>query len=119
MEVNEMKVNERIKKVRQTLKLTQVKFAERIAISPTYLSDMEFSGKPVSDRVIRLVSLEYSVSEHWIRTGEGDMFNEAEELDVIKAKSLFKSLNPSFRACALEQLNLLSNLNIKTRAEKY
>ena len=36
-----MTINKRIKQVRQTLDLTQIKFANRIAISTSYLAGME------------------------------------------------------------------------------
>jgi transcriptional regulator with XRE-family HTH domain len=103
-------INERLKQVRQTLGLTQGKFGERIAISISYLSDMELGKMAVNDRVTRLVAMEFGVSEHWLRTGEGEMYSEAENINAVKAASLFKSLNPSYQEGALAILDILSDL---------
>ena len=79
-----MSVNSRINQIRLALGFTQAKFAERIAVSASFLAAMARGDKPVNDRVIRLVALEFGISEHWIRTGEGEMYNEQEEIDVAK-----------------------------------
>ena len=105
-----MSAKERIKKVRQTLGLTQGKFAERIALSTSYLSEIEQGKNPVNDRIIRLIGMEYKVSEHWLHTGEGSMYNNEEEIAEAKANNLFKSLNPQHRECALAQLSALVDL---------
>lgn len=103
-------INERIKQVRQAFGLTQGKFAERIAISVSYLAGMELGDKKINDRMIRLIGMEYHVSEQWLRTGEGSMYNEEVEIGFAKITSLFKSLSPKYQECALIQLNALSDL---------
>jgi transcriptional regulator with XRE-family HTH domain len=105
-----MSINGRIKQVRLALKLTQSKMAERVAVSISYLSDMERGDTKVNDRVIRLVAMEFNVSEHWIRTGEGEMFSDDEAVAFAQAMSLFKLLTPKHRKCALAQLNALAEL---------
>jgi hypothetical protein len=49
--------------------------------------------------------MEFNVSEYWLRTGEGEMYSEAEDISLVKATSLFKSLNPQYREYALTQLD--------------
>ena len=105
-----MTTRERVKQLRQTLKLPQTKFAERIGVSAAYLSEIELTDKPVNARIIRLISVEFGVSEYWLRTGEGDMYDKSEELDVIKVTSLFKLLNPLYREFVIGQLDALVNL---------
>ena len=63
-----MTINERIKQIRQTLGLTQSGFADRIAVSASFLAAMERGDKNVNDRILRLISMEFGISEHWIRT---------------------------------------------------
>ena len=103
-------INERLKQVRQTLSLTQGKFGERIAISLTYLSDIELSNIPVNERMIKLITSEFKVDEHWLRSGEGEMYSDKEGIAVAKITSLFKSLKPHYQDCAIAQLNSLADL---------
>ena len=105
-----MTKGERIRQVRQGLGLTQGKFAERIAISFGYLSGMECGDKRVNERVIRLISMEFGVNEHWLHTGEGEMYSESADIALVKATSIFKLLNPKHREYALAQLDGLLDL---------
>jgi transcriptional regulator with XRE-family HTH domain len=105
-----MSINERIKYIRNHLNLTQVKFSERIAISTSYLAGLELGDKKVNERIIRLIVNEFSIDEHWFKTGNGEMFNENSNISVAKITSLFKSLSPQYQACALEQVNALFEL---------
>ena len=103
-----MTLNERIKETRQFLGLTQEKFAERLAISISYLSEMERAETSVNDRIIRLIALEFAVSEYWLRSGEGEMLSDS--VNHARASSLFKSLTPSFQEFALIHLEALADL---------
>ena len=105
-----MEIRERLKQVRQALELTQQKFAERIAISTSYLAAMETGDKQLNERTIRLISMEFNVSEHWLRTGDGEMYNETENIAVVKITSLFKSLTPKFQECAFKQMEALAEV---------
>jgi len=106
-----MNVNERIKETRAAIGISQAKFAKRIAISGSYLAEIEAYRKPASERIIRLVVSEFNVNDHWLRTGEGSMFNEELDADIAKLINTFKSLGPSFKAYALKQMDELSVLS--------
>jgi transcriptional regulator with XRE-family HTH domain len=105
-----MSSRERIKQIRSILELSQVKFAERIAISPSYLGGIETGDKKVNDRILRIISMEFGASEHWLRTGEGEMFNEIADANVAVATSLFKSLTPEYQEIVLVLLNAFTDL---------
>jgi transcriptional regulator with XRE-family HTH domain len=105
-----MSINSRINQVRLALELTQSKFAERIAVSASYLAGMERGDKKVNDRVIRLVSMEFGISEHWIRTGEGEMYDDNEKMNAAKLLSVFNSLSPEYQQGALAMLDVLADL---------
>ena len=105
-----MSVKDRIKQVRQTLGFTQSKFAERIAISTSYLAGMEIGDNQVNKRTIRMISMEFDVSEHWLLTGEGSMYDEVGKANIAKITSLFKLLTASYQECAISQLNMLVDL---------
>ena len=106
-----MSIKDRVKEVRQTQKLTQSEFGKRIAVSTSYLGGMECGDKKINDRTIRLICMEYNVSERWLRTGEGSMYDKTADINLAKVTSLFKSLSPNFQECALVQLSSLVELD--------
>ena len=105
-----MTAHERIKQVRSTLGLTQIKFSARIGIAPSYLAEMELGKKKLNDRTIRLINMEFNVNEHWLRTGEGTMYDEESAVNLAKATSLFKSLTTAHQGVVLALLNSLADL---------
>lgn len=90
-EVNTLTLGERIKKVRREVDLTQQKFCERIGFKQNSISLIESGKRNISDQAIKSICREFNVSEVWLRTGEGDMF-EPEETDaweeVVKRRGL-------------------------------
>lgn len=95
-------MNERLKKIRKTLDLTQQEFANRIGIARGNIASYEVGKNSISDAVISLICREFSVNEKWLRYGEGDMFNSSNDeyiaiIDRIMAsenkfaKNIFKT----------------------------
>ena len=74
-----MDINERIKELRRALSLTQIEFGNRVGISQGHLTGIENGKKSVTYKTIKVISLEFGVSEEWLRTGEGDMFAQTDE----------------------------------------
>lgn len=72
-------MNERLKKIRKTLDLTQQEFANRIGIARGNIASYEVGKNSISDAVISLICREFSVNEKWLRYGEGDMFNSSDD----------------------------------------
>ncbi len=68
-----MDVNERIKKVRRALDLTQKEFGDRIGIKRNSVALIE-NGRSTSDQTIFSICREFDVNEEWLRNGEGEMF---------------------------------------------
>lgn len=75
-------------------------FARRLGVTPAYISKLRKSPEAVpSDRTIMDICREYNVNERWLRTGEGEMFNELsrdEQITRFVAKTLRES-SDSFR----------------------
>lgn len=67
-------LHDRIKKLRKALDLTQREFGERIGVKPNTIATYEIGRNEPIDAVISLICREFSVSETWLRTGEGEMF---------------------------------------------
>lgn len=75
-----MGINDRIKLVRKELRLSQIDFSFKIGLSQSRLAAVEANKGNVTERTIKLVCSEFNVSEHWLRTGEGDMFNPPDSM---------------------------------------
>ena len=100
-------MNERIKKLRKTLDLTQQEFGERIGMKRNSIALIE-GGRNTSEQTIFAICREFNVNETWLRTGEGDMFVAMPEEDLYSraAASLLKEDN----ALAIEGLKLYYSL---------
>ena len=72
-------INDRIKQVRKSLNLNQANFGEQITLAQTYLSQIERGDREVTEKILKLVCLQFNVSERWLRTGEGNMFEESSD----------------------------------------
>ena len=69
-----MGIGERIKLVRKEVSLTQQAFAERLNLKRNTVGSYEVNVIEPSDRTISDICREFGVDEHWLRTGEGEMF---------------------------------------------
>lgn len=69
-------MHERIKKLRKALNLTQQEFATKLNIGRGTLANYEVGRNEPIDAVISLICREFNVNEQWLRTGEGEMFNQ-------------------------------------------
>ena len=74
-------MNERLRKLRKTLDLTQQEFADRIGSKRNTVAKYETNTNTPSAAVISLICREFNVNETWLRTGEGEMFIEVSQED--------------------------------------
>lgn len=79
-----MSINQRFRQVRKHLKMQQSEFAKRLGLSQTSVSWLEQEGNTVSEQTIRLLHLDFHVSEEWLRTGEGPMFSAEDDSPLEK-----------------------------------
>lgn len=77
------KLNERLKKLRKALDLTQQEFADRIGIKRNSFANYETGRNTPIDAIIVSICKEFNVNENWLRTGEGEMFIELSYSDEI------------------------------------
>ena len=101
-----MSVGSRIKELRNSLDLTQQKFADRLGIQRGIIGKYEVDVSAPSDAVISLICREFNVREAWLRDGEGDMLEvkpRAEELGELVRK-LLSDRPESFRSRLITSL---------------
>jgi transcriptional regulator with XRE-family HTH domain len=102
-----MSVNTRIKEARLALNLTQVELAKTIFVSTGYIPELENGHRVANDRIVHLIALTLGVNEHWLKTGEGAMFNKSPEEKIERIINLFNELNPPFQDYVLKQIDQL------------
>ena len=78
-------MNERIKILRKKLQLTQQEFADKLKISRGNIGAYEVGKNAPSDAVIALICKTFNVNETWLRSGEGETFEELPEEDEVAA----------------------------------
>lgn len=76
-------LHERINIIVEDSKLSKTKFAEKINISQPYLSQLCTGVKNPSDRTITDICREFNVNEVWLRTGDGEPYQEESRQEQI------------------------------------
>jgi len=102
-----MSINERIRHLRTTLKMSQAEFAKAIFISNGYIAELESDNRKVNDRIIHLISLNFGVNEDWLKYGEGNIFFTTPSEKLQRLVSLFSKLPPQFQDYVMLQIEQL------------
>lgn len=98
-------MNERIKQLRKFLDLTQQKFADKLGVKRNTVGQWECGINAITDRVIFSICREFDVSEEWLRTGEGEMFEQlTEQQKIMKYTALLLKDKNSVIANAIQTL---------------
>lgn len=69
-------MKDRIREVREHFGLSMEKFGSRIGIGKASISLLESGKNNPSIQTIALICREFGVNEQWLRTGEGEMFEQ-------------------------------------------
>lgn len=76
----------RFREVFTAIGKTQTDFAKQIGVTPAYIWKLlNKSDITPSDRTINDICREFNISEHWLRTGEGEMFVQMSRDEEIAA----------------------------------
>lgn len=67
-------INERFRRLREAKQLSQEDFACGAHRTRSEIKNIEYGKTSPKEEVIQSICAAYNVSEHWLRTGEGDMF---------------------------------------------
>lgn len=83
-----MTIGERIKVLRKEKNLSMEDFGSVIGMGKSAVSRIENGVNGTTDQTIRSICREFGVNEHWLRTGEGEMFEQTREtvLDRLVAE---------------------------------
>jgi transcriptional regulator with XRE-family HTH domain len=99
-------IADRLRVLRKSLNLNQTEFAKRLGVTFSAISLMELGKTNLTDQNINLIRLTFGVNEEWLRSGEGEMFNEEALLDDLdkRALELFHRLSPRAQDLAIGYL---------------
>ena len=79
-------MNKRIRLIREHFKLNQTDFGKTIGLKQSSVASYETGVREPTESVIMVICDKFKVSEIWLRTGEGEMFqkpSDDEEFDRI------------------------------------
>ena len=78
-------MNTRIEQIIAALNIKKVDFANRLGVCQPFVSELCSGRKAPSDRTISDICREFNVNETWLRTGEGEMFNQITQSEKLAA----------------------------------
>jgi transcriptional regulator with XRE-family HTH domain len=101
-------INQRIKKVRESLDLSQRTFSKLLSASGGYIAGIEVGLRRANARLIKLIVSEFGVSEDWLRTGKGEMFSKiGTDEKSTRLLSLFNDLPSRYQDVIFGLIDLL------------
>ena len=79
-------MKDRIRLVRKSLNngkgMSQTEFASQIGMTRSMVSNLELGLVEIPSYKINSICNQFNVNEQWLRTGEGQMFNEPDPADL-------------------------------------
>lgn len=78
-------MKDRIKQLRNSLELTQQKFADRLGLKRQTIAAYEIGNIEPSDSTLRLICKEFGVNEEWLRTGKGEPYRKRTRNQELQA----------------------------------
>lgn len=92
-------ISSRISTVIKSSGLTKTAFSKKIGLSQPFVSQLASGDASPSDRTIVDICREFGVSEHWLRTGQGEMFVRlSREEEITKfAMSIVRNPDSEFQ----------------------
>ena len=87
--------------------MSQAEFAKAVFISNSYIAELEGGNRKVNERIIRIISLTFGISETWLKYGTGNMFFTTPTEKLQRLTSLFNDLPPKFQDYVMLQIEQL------------
>lgn len=81
-------INDRIRELRKGKGLTMEQFGDVIGLTKATVSRLESGAVSATEQTVKSICREFGVSETWLRTGEGQMLDDAADsvLDRLAAE---------------------------------
>lgn len=110
-----MPIQERLKKARKALNLTQEEFGKPVDLNRAGITSLESGRVKISTLHAMAFEYVYNLSSHWLMTGEGDMF-----INASKSKSRLID-NVVYYESQIEagHMELIKGFRDKERAKRF
>lgn len=86
-------MNERLKELRKTLKLSQDAFGERIGMSGGGISLLEMGKRNITEQNVKSICREFGVSYKWLTDGIGEMFIDSDDEFIGRIDQIMQNEN--------------------------
>lgn len=109
-----MTQGERVKEVRKSLNLTMEQFGNKLGVTKVAISNIEKEKRNLTEQMSRAICREFNVSEEWLKTGEGEMYqqlSEDEEIAGIVSDLLEEGKDNAFYGIILEMAKTYNELS--------
>ena len=93
-------MKDRIRAIRKHFGMNQTEFGAEIGMKQSTVTNYELGLRVPLDIVIQTICTRFNVDEHWLRTGEGEMFRpqtEREELHMLFAQFMAGDDDPDLQ----------------------
>lgn len=103
-------MNDRVREIRKSNKLTMEQFGLRLGVAKSTISGIEAGNRNLTEQMIKAICREFGVNENWLRTGEGDKVIALSRRESIAAfiGDLMKEDDDSFK---LRLIDVLADLD--------
>ena len=113
-----MTQGERVKEIRKSLEMTMEQFGSRLGVTKVAISRIEKGERNLTEQMSRAIYREFNVSEEWLKTGDGEMYqrlSEDEEIAGIVSDLLEEGKDNAFYSVILEIVKTYSELSPASR----
>jgi transcriptional regulator with XRE-family HTH domain len=101
-------VGQRIKLLREALRVSQREFCKLLSLSGGYIANIEANLREPNDRLIKLIVSEFNVNEEWLLTGNGQMFDiKVKDERSSRLLSLFNNLPKKYQDVVFDLIDSL------------
>ena len=100
-----MTANDRIRELRQALKMTQTEFGEKLGVSKAVVVNLELSRVDVKEHMVNLICRTFKVNALWLERGEGEMFSGISDILIDEIADEF-NLSPTAKKAVANYLRL-------------
>lgn len=109
-------MNDRLRKVRKNLKISQAKLAEEMHVTRNIIANYESGRVEPTDLFITLLCSKYRVNEEWFKYGTGEMYiGESKESTIASiTANLFNSVESDIRYRLIKIVNNLTDEQLET-----
>ena len=109
-----MTQGERVKEIRKSLEMTMEQFGSRLGVTKVAISRIEKGERNLTEQMSRVICREFNVSEEWLKTGDGEMYqqlSEDEEIAGIVSDLLEEGKDNAFYSVILEIVKTYNELS--------